>query len=84
MSRSTDLEVLYFSRKETNNADDEVYRLNDASGDEGRLTTWHTHNFCPSWSPDGDSLVYVTSMEDARPEIFVMERDGGSPVPLNL
>jgi TolB protein len=75
-------EILYFSRKETNNTDDEVYRLNVENGDEQRLTTWPTHNFCPSWSPDGENLVYVTSMEDVRPEIFIMESRGGTPVRL--
>jgi len=69
-------EIVYFSRKETNNQDDEIYRLNIESGIETRLTNWPKHNFCPSWSNDNTKIVYVTSMEGIRPEIYVMDSDG--------
>ncbi len=69
-------ELVYFSRKDTDNYDDEIYRFNLKSGRHTRLTNWPQHNFCPSWSGDGRKIVYVTSMESTRPEIYVMNADG--------
>lgn len=68
--------LLFFSRHETNNEDDEIYKMNsDGSGKE-RLTNWARHNFCPAWSNDGKKIAYVTSMEENRPEIYVMDANG--------
>ena len=41
-----------------------------------RLTDWYKHNFCPMWSHDGKKIAYSTSMEDNRPEIYIMNQDG--------
>ncbi|WP_165395218.1 PD40 domain-containing protein [Flagellimonas allohymeniacidonis] len=71
-------EIVYFSRKDTDNKDDEIYGINLETGVEARLTLWKTHNFCPSWSFDNSQIVYVTSMEGSRPEIFIMDRDGNN------
>lgn len=71
-------ELVYFSRKDTENNDDEVYSINAQTGKELRLTNWHKHNFCPSWSNDDSKIVYVTSMEGSRPEIYIMDRDGSN------
>ncbi len=73
-------EIVYFSRKETENLDDEIYRLNIESGEEKRLTDWPKHNFCPSWSNDDSKIVYVTSMEEIRPEIYIMDSDGKNQI----
>jgi len=70
--------ILYFSRHETNNQDDEIYSVNIDGSDERRLTNWPKHNFCPTFSNDGNKIAYVTSMEDRRPEIYIMDRDGGN------
>lgn len=75
-------ELVYFSRKETDNQDDEIYNLNVQTGEELRLTNWPKHNFCPSWSNDGKKIVYVTSMEKVRPEIYIMDVDGKNPIRL--
>ena len=69
-------EIVYFSRKDTNNETDELYRLNLKTGIEVRLTNWPKHNFCPSWSNDGQKIAYVTSMEGTRPEIYIMDANG--------
>ncbi|NER15026.1 hypothetical protein GWK08_16340 [Leptobacterium flavescens] len=70
--------LLFFSRHETDNKDDEIYRINlDGSGKK-RLTNWPKHNFCPSWSADGKKIAYVTSMENSRPEIYIMNSDGSN------
>ncbi|MCB0595011.1 MAG: TolB family protein [Lewinellaceae bacterium] len=69
-------EILFFSRHETNNEDDEIYRMNLKTGKLKRLTNWPQHNFCPAWSADGRRIAYVTSMEGRRPEIYIMKRNG--------
>ncbi|WP_205597870.1 TolB family protein [Flagellimonas sp. CMM7] len=71
-------EIVYFSRKDTNNGDDEIYRYTLETGLDTRLTSWHKHNFCPSWSNDNKKIVYVTSMENTRPEIYIMDVDGSN------
>ena len=70
------IEIIFFSRKDTNNEDDEIYSTRVGSGTFRRLTKWPTHNFCPDWSPDQKRMVYVTSMPDTRPEIYIMNTDG--------
>ena len=72
--------LLFSSRHETNNEDDEIYRINiDGSGKE-RLTNWPKHNFCARWSNDGRKIAYVTSMENNRPEIYIMDANGENQV----
>lgn len=71
-------EILFFSRKDTNNEDDEIYRLHIKTGLYKRLTEWPKHNFCPSWSADNNQIAYVTSMEGTRPEIYIMHADGSN------
>jgi len=70
--------IVYFSRKHTKNKDDEIYAYNIINKDEARLTNWPTHNFSPTWSHNGLRIAYVTSMEDNKPEIYIMNRDGKS------
>ena len=69
-------EIVFFSRKDTENQDDEIYKMDLQSGTEVRLTNWPKHNFCPSWSFDQQRIAYVTSMEGTRPEIYIMNADG--------
>lgn len=71
-----DRSILFFSRHETNNTDDEIYIMNLDGSSKKRLTNWPKHNFCPAWSKDGKKIAYVTSMKDIRPEIYIMDSDG--------
>lgn len=68
--------LLLFSRKDTRNEDDEIYRINLKNGKWKRLTRKPEHNFCPAWSPDGEWIAYVNGMEESRPEIFIMNKNG--------
>ncbi|WP_420583408.1 TolB family protein [Reichenbachiella sp.] len=69
-------QLLFFSRHETNNEDDEIYTMDIEGMNLKRLTHWPAHNFCPSWSPDGKQIAYAQSIPDGRPEIFLMNADG--------
>lgn len=69
-------QLLFFSRHETGNQDDEIYTINIDGTGKKRLTHWPKHNFCPSWSPDGSQIAYVQSMEGSRPEIYIMKVNG--------
>ena len=68
--------LVFFSRHETNNKDDEIYKIGVDGFGMKRLTKWPKHNFCPVWSSDGTKIAYVTSIEGTRPEIYVMAANG--------
>ena len=68
--------IAFFSRHETGNTDDEIYRIDIDGSNKRRLTNWPNHNFCPMWSHDGNKIAYVTSMTDSRPEIYIMDASG--------
>ncbi|MEO9801792.1 MAG: hypothetical protein ABJF04_01035 [Reichenbachiella sp.] len=70
--------ILFFSRHETGNQDDEIYTINIDGTGKKRLTNWPKHNFCPSWSPNGMQIAYAQSMEGSRPEIHIMQADGSN------
>lgn len=72
--------LLFFSRHETANEDDEIYVIKKDGSGIKRLTNWPKHNFCPTWSPDGERIAFAQSMQDTRPEIFIMNKDGSDVV----
>ncbi len=73
----SDHQIIFFSRHETNNEDDEIYLLNLNTKEITRLTKDPKHNFCPSISADGQWLAFARSMEASRPEIFIMNMESG-------
>ena len=68
--------IVYFSRKHTKGEDDEIYIRNMYNRDELRLTRWPTNNFWASISNSGNKIAYVTDMENSKPEIYIMNKDG--------
>ena len=70
--------ILYFSRKQTKNVDDEIYVNNIIIHEEARLTRWPQHDFYASWSNNGQRIVFARSMEDSKAEIYIMNKDGNS------
>ncbi|HKK12895.1 MAG TPA: hypothetical protein VJ945_08680 [Flavobacteriaceae bacterium] len=71
--------ILYFSRKHTKRKIDEIYVHNMYNRDEARLTRSSMNNFFASFSNSATKIVYVTSMKDNKPEIYIMNKDGKSP-----
>lgn len=68
--------IVYFSRKHTKGEDDEIYIRNMYNRDELRLTRWPTDNSWASISNSGNKIAYVTAMENSKPEIYIMNKDG--------
>ena len=68
--------IVYYSRKHTKGEDDEIYIRNMYNRDEARLTRWPTDNVFASISNSGTKIAYVTSMENSKPEIYIMNKDG--------
>ncbi len=68
--------LAFFSRKDTEGQDDEIYELNLNTKKITRLTVLPKHNFCPSYSPNGKLIAFASSMEKNRPEIFIMNHSG--------
>ena len=62
----------------TSNRDGESYQIYrmDANGrDIVRLTSNHATDCCPQWSPDGQTIAFISN-RDGRPKIYLMNRDG--------
>lgn len=72
--------ILYFSRKNSKREYDEIYVYNLYAKKETRLTRWPVHNLYASYSNSGSRIVYVNSVEDSEPEIYIMTKEGKSPI----
>jgi len=67
--------IYFFSRRDTENKVDEIYSINLSNNQTDRITNWPTHNFAPALSPDQKYLVCATSIENSRPELFIVDLD---------
>jgi TolB protein len=66
-------ELIYFSRKDTKNSNDELYKHQLSDNQVIRLTQYEKHDFCPAWSKNGKMIAYVTSFGEDRSEIVIMQ-----------
>ena len=57
----------------------ELYAANMATGELRQLTDNDYDDSHATWSPDGDSILYVTSVDKAS-DLAVLPYDGGAPV----
>lgn len=68
--------LVLHARHDTKNQTDVVYKFRLKGRRWTRLTRNIGHSFCPAWSPNGKQIAYVRSMENTRPEIFIMNKNG--------
>lgn len=52
--------------------------------DTGEITqlTYSGHNRFPIWSPDGSKVAFVSSTEENKEDIYIMDRDGTNQEPI--
>jgi len=55
----------------------EIYAMDTDGNNQRRLTDHPLENRAPAWSPDGQSIAFV-SYRDGNKEIYVMDADGNN------
>jgi len=70
--------ILYFSKKHTENVNDEVYVHNIIINKDKRLTNSTVNNNFADWSNNGVRIAYSSTAESGNQEIFFMNKDGSS------
>ncbi|MEZ5347400.1 MAG: hypothetical protein R2681_17775 [Pyrinomonadaceae bacterium] len=68
--------IAFFSRRDTNDEDDEIYIMDYPSGTPKRITNRKGHDFCPSWSPDGKRLAVAAVDEKLGRSINIIDLEG--------
>ncbi len=69
-------QLMFFSRRDTDGQDDEVYLHTLASAQTIRLTDRPGHDFCPAWSPDGVRIIMVSVNADNSRALRIVDRTG--------
>jgi TolB protein len=54
----------------------DIYLVDVQSGQTTQLTSGREDEFHPAWSPDGQTLAFVSILDAKNPEIFTIKRDG--------
>ena len=60
----------------------DIYVMNSDGGNQVRLTIDPARDYDPSWSPDGERIVFVSNRERGVEQIYVMDSDGGNSIRL--
>lgn len=66
--------LAFFSRQGTNGTDDDIYIYTLGTAEFKRLTHDPLNQFSPALLPSGD-VVFVSSMEKKRPELFFLSKN---------
>ena len=73
--------IVFFSNRDGHVMDgrptSEIYVMDADGSNPQRLTKNRVHDRFPSWSPDGERIVFVSD-RDGNWEIYVMDADGGN------
>ena len=56
----------------------EIFVMNSVGSELKRLTNDTVSNSSPSWSPDGEKIIYQRGMEYDDMEIYIMNADGSN------
>src|SRR5207302_1738401 len=54
----------------------EIYVMNPDGSDQVRITNNPGVDVCPTWSPDGRKIAFVSQKQDGSFAIFTMNADG--------
>ena len=73
-TRTEEVAIAVFTGEKTS-----IWSLNIKTGQGTPLADSATENYAPSWSPDGEQIAYQSNQGSGSSEIWVMQRDGGSP-----
>lgn len=68
--------LVFFSRRDTNDRDDEIYLLDFPDGRPKRVTGRDGHDFCPAFSPDGRRLAVAAIDEKLGRSINIIDLEG--------
>lgn len=74
---SPDGKWVIYVRKATTDADEEIYLLNRATGEQRNLSNHEKNDTDPNWSADGQKIVF-TSNRSGNYDIWEMNRDGSN------
>lgn len=69
--------LIYFSRRDTNGTDDEIYRYNIRTKTVSRLTYSSGHDFTPHPSPNNTHIAFVSKRTPVN-AVFIMDKDGNN------
>lgn len=67
---------------ESNKTQTQIHLVPATGGQARRVTESAGSHSQPRWSPDGDSLAFVSDREGGKPQIYLMPLAGGDPVRL--
>ena len=71
-------DIVFFSRRDSEGVDDDLYLLSVATGTMRRLTDRVGHDFVPDWSPDGERIVSVGIEVDGSRSLYFTPIGEGS------
>ena len=73
--------IAFSSDRDGGDARQEVYVMDYDGWNQRPLTAHHTLSFSPDWSPDGETIAYVSYL-DGAPGIYQVETQTGAKSPL--
>ena len=56
----------------------DIYIMDENGTTETQITSHPSDDYAPTWSPDGDKIIFV-SERDGNPELYAIDLAGGSP-----
>lgn len=74
--------IAFFSRRDTDGTDDEIYIVRSGGDDMRRITRKAGHDFCPAWAPTGDMIVFASQTGDMDQVLLVSDLAGNQKATL--
>lgn len=70
-------DVVFFSRRDSNDEEDDIYVTDTRTGSTRRITDLPGNDFCPAWSPDGKRIAFARVDPGSRRFIVILESKTG-------